>query len=55
MDFEYKLIKYKHNTDWIEDKVKEMKECMLSDKMPIGNENCNFCTYSYSVNTYYNH
>ena len=43
----------KHKTDWIDDKVKEMKECMLSEKIPSPNEDCNFCTYSGSVNKFY--
>ncbi len=54
MDFEYKLIKYEHKTDWIDDKIKEMRECMLSEKVPAANENCEFCTYSTSVNKFYN-
>jgi hypothetical protein len=54
MDFEYKLIKYEHKTDWIDDKIKEMRECMHSEKVPTANENCEFCTYSTSVNKFYN-
>jgi hypothetical protein len=34
--------------------VEEMKECMLSDKTPTANGNCDFCTYNNSVNKFYN-
>lgn len=53
MDFEYKFIKYEHNIKWIDDKIKEMKECMLLDNVPKANDDCEFCTYSSSVNNLY--
>jgi hypothetical protein len=45
MDFSITLVDYDANTSWIEDKIKEMKETLESNKTPKRNPYCENCAY----------
>ena len=52
LEFEYKFIKYNVKTDWIEDKIFEMKMCLDSKTTPKGNEDCFNCKFVKVMNKY---
>tara|TARA_Y100000590_G_scaffold378430_1_gene445361 strand:+ start:208 stop:1008 length:801 start_codon:yes stop_codon:yes gene_type:complete len=45
MDFTITLVDYEANTNWIEDKITEMKETLESKEMPKRNPYCENCAY----------
>lgn len=49
LDFEVTLIAYQGNTDWIEDTLLRLKECLDSDELPRGSASCDYCTYREAV------
>lgn len=53
MDFEYKFIKYNPRTDWIDEKIDELKKCLMREDIPQINDDCENCTYSKTVSKVY--
>jgi len=49
LEFDITLIPYDGNDDWVEGTVKEMHECLNSDKIPDASEDCDFCNYRNAV------
>jgi len=45
IEFDIKLIPYKGNDDWVEEKVMEAHECLIGDTIPEMAEDCDFCRY----------
>ena len=45
MDFDITLVDYETNTNWIEDKITEMKETLESKEIPKRNPYCENCAY----------
>ncbi len=45
LEFDIKIIPYKGDDSWIEPKVYEMRECLMSDSVPFYSEECDFCKY----------
>ena len=52
MDFEYKFIKYNVKTDWIDEKIKEMKLCLDQNKVPQKGKNCFNCKFVETASNY---
>ncbi|MEK7063283.1 MAG: PD-(D/E)XK nuclease family protein [Patescibacteria group bacterium] len=45
LDFELTLVPYTGNTDWIEDTLIRLKECLDSDVIPPAGDDCDYCKY----------
>ncbi len=45
LEFDVKILPYKGNDDWVEEKLKEMKECLMKDTIPSPSPNCEYCRY----------
>jgi CRISPR/Cas system-associated exonuclease Cas4 (RecB family) len=49
LDFDITIIPYKGNTDWIEDVIFKMKECLELPNAPKPNPDCDYCNYRQSA------
>lgn len=45
LEFEMSIIPFEGNTDWIEPLILKMKECLVSDILPLQNSTCSYCAY----------
>ncbi len=45
LEFDVKLIPYTGNDTWIEPKLAEIKQCLLSDHLPTAAAACDYCVY----------
>lgn len=50
LEFDIKLISYKGNDAWIEKTLIDIKACLMSDRLPEADPDCDFCKYRYSIN-----
>ncbi len=49
LEFDVKLIPYKGNDSWIEDALKEIKKCLMSNTIPKPSKECDYCNYCQAV------
>ena len=45
LEFNIKVLPYAGNDSWIPDALKEIKDCLMSEKIPAMNEDCDYCNY----------
>jgi CRISPR/Cas system-associated exonuclease Cas4 (RecB family) len=45
LEFDIKVIPYLGDDSWIEGALKEIKECLMSEKIPDMNPDCDYCNY----------
>jgi hypothetical protein len=45
LEFNIKVIPYTGDTLWIESALNDIKDCLMSDKIPEMNSECDFCNY----------
>lgn len=45
LEFDIKVIPYTGDDSWIEGALEEIKECLVSDKIPEMNPGCDYCNY----------
>lgn len=45
LEFDIKIIPYEGNDSWIEAKILELHECLMSPAIPEHNPDCDFCAY----------
>ena len=45
LEFDIKVIPYTGDTLWIESALNDIKDCLMSDKIPEMNPECDFCNY----------
>jgi hypothetical protein len=45
IEFDVKVIPYKGDDSWIEKTIKDIHQCLLSDKLPPMAEDCDYCRY----------
>jgi len=45
LEFDIKVIPYKGDTNWIDKTLLEIKECLMGDKIPDMNPDCDYCNY----------
>ncbi len=45
LEFNIKIIPYKGDTSWIEKTLFDIKECLLGNKIPEMNPDCDYCNY----------
>jgi len=45
LEFTIKVIPYTGDDSWIKGALKDIKECLMSDKIPEMNSDCDFCNY----------
>jgi hypothetical protein len=45
LEFDIKVIPYTGDDSWIEGALKEIKKCLMGDKIPEMNPDCDFCNY----------
>ena len=50
LEFDIKVIPYIGNDNWIEKILGDIKDCLMSDKLPDQDPDCDFCKYRYSIN-----
>ncbi len=49
LDFDVKIIPYEGNDAWVGDSLIKAHECLLANKLPGANQECDFCTYRKAV------
>ena len=49
LEFDIKIIPYEGKTDWIAPVLIDIKECLMSDKIPASGSECDFCTYRSAI------
>ena len=50
MEFETHVLEYKGSTEWVEDKIFEIKKVLDTQSIPQITEDCDTCSYIESVN-----
>jgi hypothetical protein len=45
LEFDIKVIPYIGDTSWIDSALNDIKDCLMSDKIPEMNPECDFCNY----------
>jgi len=45
LEFDIKVIPYTGDTSWIDGALNNIKDCLMSDKIPEMNSECDFCNY----------
>ncbi len=49
LEFDITLIPYEGNDSWIEETVRKIHSCLISNKIPDANDGCDFCAYRTAV------
>jgi len=49
LEFDVTVIPYVGKTEWIEDVIKNLKKCLLDDRIPKANDECDYCSYLKSI------
>jgi len=49
LEFDIDVISYTGKTDWVEITLREIKKCLMSDKIPASDPECDFCTYRLAI------
>jgi len=49
LEFKVSILPYKADFGWLEDALKELKNCLDSDKLPKSNPDCDYCRYRASA------
>ena len=52
MKFKTYVLEYKGSTEWVEEKIVEIKKVLDGKSIPKVNEDCETCSYVDSVNLY---
>ena len=50
MEFETHVLEYKGSTEWVEDKIFEIKKVLDTQSIPQTTDDCSTCSYLESVN-----
>jgi len=50
LEFDIELIPYKGDDSWVEKAIIEARQCLMSDEIPAGSEDCEFCKYRDEIN-----
>ncbi len=45
LEFDMSILAHEGDTSWIEAKLEQAKDCLLSDKIPLPSTNCEYCDY----------
>ena len=45
LEFDIDIIAYKGDDSWVEKALHDIKECLVSDKLPKHSESCDYCAY----------
>ncbi len=45
LEFDVAVIPYEGNDGWIDQTLHDIKECLMSEKIPTGNSDCEYCSY----------
>ena len=49
LDFDISVIPYVGDDAWVDDRIKDAYECLVSDAVPEANDDCDFCTYQQAL------
>ena len=49
LEFRVSILPYRGNFDWLNEILKDLKNCLDSDKIPASNPDCDFCLYRSSA------
>lgn len=49
LEFDVTIVPYTGKTDWIEKVIVDMKGCLMDDRIPKGNSECDYCNYVEAV------
>ncbi len=50
LEFDVTVIPYTGNTDWVEGILVNLKKCLVDDRIPKANPDCDYCSYIESIN-----
>jgi CRISPR/Cas system-associated exonuclease Cas4 (RecB family) len=50
LEFDVTVIPYTGNTDWVEGVLVSLKKCLMDDRIPKANPDCDYCSYIESIN-----
>jgi hypothetical protein len=50
LEFDLTLIPYTGSDEWVENSIKDIYDCLLSEHIPDADENCDYCAYHNSIN-----
>jgi len=51
LDFDVTLIPYKGDDSWVEKTIVEAHKCLIGDKIPKADPNCDYCNYIKAINS----
>lgn len=49
LEFDIKIIPYTGKTDWIDQTLVKIKDCLMSDRLPDPDPDCDYCKYRYAA------
>lgn len=52
LDFDVTLIAYTGNTEWLEKTLQKAHKCLMSDKIPKEDKDCDYCGYNKAISDY---
>lgn len=51
LEFDVKIIPYKGNDGWIEQTLSDIQQCLMADKIPDPDPDCDYCKYRFAART----
>jgi len=51
LEFDINIIPYKGSDKWVDKAIKDAHECLQSDEIPEAGDDCDYCSYIYSINS----
>jgi len=49
LEFDVEIFSYEGKDDWIEPKIREIKQCLDKEEIPLSNPRCEYCSYREKV------
>jgi len=49
LDFDISVLPYVGDDAWVDDRIKDAYDCLVSDEVPDANDDCDFCTYQQAL------
>jgi len=46
LEFDVQVLPYEGNDSWIDDTIVKAHQCLMDDKIPQANEDCDYCNYN---------
>ena len=49
LEFDVRILSYKGNDSWVENTLREARECLMRGSVPKASQNCDYCAYVKAV------